>query len=211
MSILKWAARPLALCALLSLPSAARADEAAALKGTGYRAELLRTVAYKGGAVWKLFDAIPEEKLAYRPAEDVKSIGELFVHIAMSPHFIGSLLGGPKPDSSAAKKDQFKALMAHAKSLKTKAEIGAELKKGYDRTVELINTTSDDELEKTVMPPWKLEMSKRAVLGLLLTHLVEHMGQLTAYARVNGIVPPWVAEAKKKAAEKKAAEATEKK
>jgi len=31
----------------------------------------------------------------------------------------------------------------------------------------------------------------------------EHLGQLVAYARENGIVPPWTAEAKK-AAEKKA-------
>jgi uncharacterized damage-inducible protein DinB len=30
----------------------------------------------------------------------------------------------------------------------------------------------------------------------------EHLGQAIAYARVNGIVPPWTTEAKKKAAEK---------
>lgn len=33
--------------------------------------------------------------------------------------------------------------------------------------------------------------TRRGVLTKLDTHLAEHMGQLVAYARVNGIVPPW--------------------
>jgi hypothetical protein len=32
----------------------------------------------------------------------------------------------------------------------------------------------------------------------------EHLGQAVAYARENGIVPPWTVEAQKKTAEKKA-------
>ena len=61
-------------------------------------------------------------------------------------------------------------------------------------------------IKTTVENTMKMEMSKRAVLGMLLSHMTEHFGQLTAYARVNGIVPPWILEAKKKAAEKKDAE-----
>jgi hypothetical protein len=29
------------------------------------------------------------------------------------------------------------------------------------------------------------------VLATIDTHIAEHLGQLIAYARVNGIVPPW--------------------
>jgi uncharacterized damage-inducible protein DinB len=36
------------------------------------------------------------------------------------------------------------------------------------------------------------------VVYILVTHAHEHMGQSIAYARVNGIVPPWTAEAAKK-------------
>ena len=197
MSVLKRAVQPMVLlCSMMAfVATPARADEAPALKGTGYRAELMRAMGYQGGKVWKLFEAIPEEKLSWRASEETKTLGELFVHIGNSPTFIGSMLGGPKPD--------FKAIIAQSKELKSKEAIGGALKKGFDKCMELVTSTPDDELEKTVMTPWKMEMSKRAVLGMLLSHMTEHFGQLTAYARVNGIVPPWILEAKKKAAEKK--------
>jgi hypothetical protein len=39
------------------------------------------------------------------------------------------------------------------------------------------------------------------VVYILVADVHEHLGQSIAYARVNGIVPPWTAEAQKKAAE----------
>jgi hypothetical protein len=33
--------------------------------------------------------------------------------------------------------------------------------------------------------------TRRGVLANIDTHIAEHCGQLIAYARVNGIVPPW--------------------
>ena len=44
------------------------------------------------------------------------------------------------------------------------------------------------------------------VVYILVADAHEHLGQSVAYARQNGIVPPWTAEAEKKAAEKKAAD-----
>jgi uncharacterized damage-inducible protein DinB len=37
--------------------------------------------------------------------------------------------------------------------------------------------------------------SKRRMLILLVTHMHEHLGQSIAYARTNGVVPPWSANA----------------
>ena len=34
-------------------------------------------------------------------------------------------------------------------------------------------------------------MTRRGVLTQIDTHMAEHLGQLIAYSRVNGIVPPW--------------------
>jgi hypothetical protein len=39
---------------------------------------------------------------------------------------------------------------------------------------------------------------------ILVADAHEHLGQAVAYARENGIVPPWTMQAQKKAAEKKA-------
>ena len=33
--------------------------------------------------------------------------------------------------------------------------------------------------------------TRRAVLAMLDSHISEHLGQLIAYARMNGVVPPW--------------------
>ena len=38
--------------------------------------------------------------------------------------------------------------------------------------------------------PWA-EMSKQAVMFLLVDHTGEHKGQLIAYARSVGVTPPW--------------------
>ena len=53
------------------------------------------------------------------------------------------------------------------------------------------------------------KMSKRQLMLIIASHSHEHLGQLIAYARVNGITPPWTAReqaaAKKAAADKKSA------
>jgi uncharacterized damage-inducible protein DinB len=36
------------------------------------------------------------------------------------------------------------------------------------------------------------------VIYLMVTHTHEHLGQSIAYARMNGVMPPWTAEAQKK-------------
>ena len=64
---------------------------------------------------------------------------------------------------------------------------------------------SDTDLEKEV-DLFGTKMSLRSALMSSLSHLHEHMGQSIAYARMNGVVPPWTAEQQKQ--EK---EATEKK
>jgi hypothetical protein len=48
----------------------------------------------------------------------------------------------------------------------------------------------DAELNKTVNLMGN-DMSKRAVLLMALGHYQEHLGQSIAYARMNGVVPPW--------------------
>jgi uncharacterized damage-inducible protein DinB len=46
------------------------------------------------------------------------------------------------------------------------------------------------------------DANKGDIIYLLAGHAHEHLGQSIAYARVNGIVPPWTAEAMKKQAAK---------
>jgi uncharacterized damage-inducible protein DinB len=54
-----------------------------------------------------------------------------------------------------------------------------------------------------------MDMTKRGALLLLVTHAHEHLGQSIAYARVNGITPPWTARDEAKAAAAAAAKKDE--
>ena len=50
---------------------------------------------------------------------------------------------------------------------------------------------SEADLDKKVKTFGGREMTERQVLLLILTHMHEHLGQSIAYARTNGITPPW--------------------
>ena len=55
-----------------------------------------------------------------------------------------------------------------------------------------------------LLPKLGPQASAGDVVYILVADAHEHLGQAIAYARVNGVVPPWTVEARKKAAEKKA-------
>jgi uncharacterized damage-inducible protein DinB len=56
----------------------------------------------------------------------------------------------------------------------------------------------------TLLPKLGPQANAGDVVYILITDAHEHLGQAVAYARVNGVAPPWTVEAQKKAAEKKA-------
>jgi uncharacterized damage-inducible protein DinB len=99
------------------------------------------------------------------------------------------------------------------KNVTEKSKVIDELKKSFAHVRAGIAATSDADLDK----PVKFFGSDSTVRGVLLTaanHEHEHLGQSIAYARVNGIVPPWTAEQQKRLKEemeKKPADAPAKK
>jgi len=52
-------------------------------------------------------------------------------------------------------------------------------------------TITEADLDKKVKTFGGREMTQRQVLMLIVTHMHEHLGQSIAYARMNGITPPW--------------------
>ena len=79
------------------------------------------------------------------------------------------------------------------KDLKTKDAIEKELKRSYDVIIEAIKNTKDNTLANKVEFPFPGEYTSMSTILIALGHSNEHLGQLIAYARVNGIVPPWSA------------------
>jgi uncharacterized damage-inducible protein DinB len=175
----------LSLC--LSLVAAsAFAEEPAATKLT-WRSQRVRTIGYFGKQLTRLLEAFPQDKLSWRPAEGTKSGAELFMHIATAAGFHVGMLSGQKPD--------FKSAMEKMK-LTDKAAITEAVQKALESIVEATKSLDASGRAEVVKAPWG-PVTKGGVLDMMLMHMVEHKAQLAIYARMNGIVPPWVPEQEK--------------
>ena len=178
---------------------AARADEAAA--PTGVRGEMLMWMKDAEGKLIQLAEATPEEKYAWRPSKDVRSTGEVFMHVVTANYGIPAMWGVKAPEGFN--------FATHEKSLTKKADIQQALKASFAHMEQGFLATSDADLEKPV-DLFGMKTTVRGGYLLVLSHSHEHLGQSIAYARSNGIVPPWTLkqqEAAKAAEEKKKAAA----
>ncbi|MGZ5380302.1 MAG: DinB family protein [Thermoanaerobaculia bacterium] len=192
--------------ALLAAPAArAQAPAAApAAPASGFRAEFLGQHAYGEKQILDLAEATPADKYGWRPGEGVRSISEVYIHIAGGNYF---LLGfaGIKPPAGLDKEME--------KNIAEKSKVIDELKKSFAHVRSGIAAMSDADLDKPVKM-FGRDTTVRGVLLSVVSHEFEHLGQSIAYARTNGIVPPWTAEQQKRlkeAMEKKPADAPAKK
>ena len=150
---------------------------------SGFIRDLVGQIERVKGEVMSLENAVPQDKYAWRPGEGVRSISEVYLHIAGSNYFLMSFTGVKPPAS--AKIDE--------KGTTDKAKIADALKASFDWTKDAISKMSDADLEKEVQM-FGQKTTVRNTLFVLLSHIHEHLGQSIAYARTNGVVPPWTAE-----------------
>lgn len=152
------------------------------LSAADYRTEALNRL----GALEKKFvtlaEAVPADKYTWRPAEGVRSISEVFLHVAAANFGLGRVFGTPPPQGFEGK--------GYDKSTTDKAKIVAAVKESFAHFRGAIEKLSVEDAEKT-LKLFGQEMSTRGAAYGLLEHLSEHLGQSIAYARTNGVVPPW--------------------
>jgi uncharacterized damage-inducible protein DinB len=160
---------------------------------SGPRMEFLDEVSYYEQRFERLADAIPVEKFAWRPVEGVRSIGEVYMHVATGNYSFAKMLGTPYPTGLDPK-----ALMA---SSNDKAKVIQTLKDSFAYFRSAILTIKDSELDKEIKTP-RGETTIRGSFFLITGHYGEHLGQSIAYARAIGIVPPWTVERMRQEAEK---------
>ncbi|HVR41511.1 MAG TPA: DinB family protein [Thermoanaerobaculia bacterium] len=156
------------------------APRAEGAKVTGFRAEFLANLDEVQGKITDLANAVPAEKYGWRPAPDVRSISEVFMHVAGGNYFLATFVGTQPPA------DMPKDL----EKITDKAKVVAELKRSFDHIRAVVAKTSDADLEKKVKV-FGNDTTYRGVFMTMLSHLHEHLGQSIAYARSNGVVPPW--------------------
>ena len=141
-----------------------------------------------------LANAVPADKLTWRPAPDARSFAEVFLHVSGERYGIMALMGAEKPAGFNGK--------TFEKSTTDRAQIVEELNKSWGFAQNAIQGMSNADFAK-LLPKLGPQANAGDVVYILVADAHEHLGQAVAYARENGIVPPWTVEAQKKAAEKK--------
>jgi len=165
---------------ILACGSATLFAQQASSKTPGFRDLFLGQLKDVESKVVGLAEAMPQEKYTWRPEEGVRSVGEVYMHIAIANSFLPNFMGvKPLPTVTQA--------MAKETD---KAKIIEALKASFEHVREAATNLPDSDLTKTTKM-FGHETTYEGVLFLIANHIHEHLGQSIAYARMNGVTPPW--------------------
>lgn len=165
---------------LLAVPVSARAQAASWHDVQVADIELMRD------KFIQLAEAFDDSHYAWRPMTGVRSVQEVLGLAVAEAHMFPTGWGYEPPAAAA---DGFGPEMARASSL-DKSAILEELETSFDFLVAVVRDMpeskrlSDGSYFGRAMPV-------HASIATAMADMHEHLGQLIAYARANGVVPPW--------------------
>lgn len=136
-----------------------------------------------------LAKAMPESAYGWRPGAGVRSVGEVFLHVASDNYAIPAMMGKPAPAATGITAD-YKTVQAFEQRKLTKDQIVAELDASFVHLHQAMALTTDGNLNETIKF-FGQDWTRQRAMVLTVTHLHEHLGQSIAYARSNNVVPPW--------------------
>ena len=164
---------------LVSLAATVPAVAQTAAAPTGIRAEMLAQLDDAAGKLQQLAEAIPQDKLAWRPGTGVRSVGEVLMHVTGGNYYLPTFAGVKAPADAP-----------QGENVTDRAQAIQQLRRSFDHVRAAIRNTSDADLDKPATM-FGQQTTYRNVLLTTVTHAHEHLGQLIAYARSNGVTPPW--------------------
>jgi uncharacterized damage-inducible protein DinB len=153
-----------------------------------FQEEIAAMVSTDAAKFSQLAGALSQEQYAWRPAEGVRSSSEVLMHVAGVNYFMADLLGCGVPEGVAIT-SSYDTVMAFETET-DRSEIRPAVEASFLHVVECIGSVSDADLVAT-RNIFGTPGNGRVLLVDILSHMSEHLGQLVAYTRVNGVVPPW--------------------
>ncbi|MDA0329430.1 MAG: DinB family protein [Gemmatimonadetes bacterium] len=150
-------------------------------------ADLQRTVETARDKFTALAAAMPADDLAWRPMEGVRSVSEVYIHIAADNFFVPALMGWEAPAATGITSD-VTTFRTYQQRTMSRDEMLAALDASFEFFLTSMEQSAGDLDREVVLgtPTTVADVWIRAV-----THLHEHLGQSIAYARSNEVVPPW--------------------
>lgn len=179
--ILRWPAMTLAAVLMVGGAAQVRAQNAAPdpLAGLwqGFDGEWEHT----SSQLIALAEATPAEKFAWRPAAGVRSTSEVYMHIVTANFFYLQSITGTKMPVE---------LKDAEKTVTSKEDVIRWLKRSLEAVKQAHLKETPQGLARKVRIAERDATADGVYLRTII-HANEHMGQLVAYARMTGVVPPW--------------------
>ena len=117
-------------------------------------------------------------KYDWRPGQGVRSVGDVFnLIVRENGVLVGVLSGTPNTGAAPA-------------AITDPEKMQAALNASYANLQKAVTGLSDSDLQ-TPVKLFGHDLTKQGAVMLLLGDQHEHLGQSIAYARSNGVVPPW--------------------
>lgn len=153
-------------------------------------ASLLRDLAQVEQKMIALAEAIPEESFGWRPGDGVRSVSEVVMHVAADNYFLPTFAGHPAPAETGIRNGDYPSVQAYEQRQVTKAEAVQAMRDSFAHLRGGMEM-ADDSFLASQLDVFGSQMTGMDLAVITTTHLHEHLGQLIAYARSNGLVPPW--------------------
>jgi uncharacterized damage-inducible protein DinB len=123
-------------------------------------------------------DKIPDEMWSFQPTKEVRTVGQLFAHIADAQYEFCGVAAEGKSASSDIEKTR-----------KTKAEIVPALKEAF-AYCDAAYAKMTDAGAAELVTFFGMRITKLGAMDFNIAHTMEHYGNLVTYMRIKGIVPP---------------------
>ena len=150
---------------------------------SGFLADFKGDFEFSSGRLNQLAEAFGADQYGWRPAEGIRSVSEVFIHVAGANFFFAQQFGVGMPDGFGMDAEQ---------TITARDDVIATLKQSQEHMHEAIAKAAEIDLDETVAM-FNRDRSKRSILMIVSGHAHEHLGQAIAYARSTGVVPPWSA------------------
>ncbi len=148
----------------------------------GSREELLMQFNSSAQKFEALAAAMPADKFAWSPGPGVMPVAQVYAHVARYNYtYLTQNMGVAAPRGVG---------LDTLERMTDKAQIVALLKSSAEYVRQGVKQMPESQMGKSTQlygratPQW-------SVLLQLVAHMNEHLGQSIAYARMNGVTPPW--------------------
>lgn len=164
--------------------------QAAAQAEPAVISSLLRDIDQLEQKLVGLAEAMPAAAMDWRPAEGVRSMNEVLMHVAADNYFLPTAAGVDAPAETGIRAGDYPSVQAYEQRQATKEEAIAAVRASFAHLRTAMRSTDDAFLARQ-LNLFGMELSGLDLWVLTTTHLHEHLGQNIAYARANNVKPPW--------------------